>query len=109
MSLVIVGAALTWFFLMGGKDFLWDLIKAAFGDELIKSVVPEEDQLKVDWVNKFPKEENRNERLQEIVANRKSEPIVKRSMLELENEERVPMNAFLGRVPSLQRRIQPRI
>jgi hypothetical protein len=98
MSLVIVGAALTWFFMMGGKDFLWDVVKLIFGGDLVKSVFPEKEQLEMEQTaNKGPEERQNGE----IV--RRSEPIVRKPMLQIEGEDRLPMNSFLGK------RIQPRI
>lgn len=96
MSLVIVGAALTWWFLMGGKDFVWDMIKLVFGGDLAKSIIPE----KEDDIESTTTDNNQqNERK----IFRKSEPIVRKPLLQLESEERLPMNAYLGK------RIQPRI
>src|SRR3982751_4687831 len=90
MSLVIVGAIGVWWFLMGGKDFIWDVIKLIFGGDLIKSVLPEKEQEENETLGQET-QNNSNEIL------RRSEPIVRKPLLQLETEERVPMNAFLGK------------
>ena len=93
MTLVLAGAFITWFLFMGGKDFLWSMIKLILGEELPRKVVPE-------------KEDIANEVLQEKGAEivRKSEPIRKnQSMIEMAREIRPPANALLAK------RIQPRI
>jgi hypothetical protein len=98
MSLVIVGAAVVWFFAMGGKDFLWSIVKLIFGggvDSLFNGGEKEDDN------DETGQEQRQNNNNNEIL--RRSEPIVRKPLLQLESEERLPMNAYLGK------RIQPRI
>ena len=96
MSLVIIGAVGAWLFLMGGKDFLWSIVKLIFGGDLVNSVIPEKEQLEMESA-KGPEPQKGD------VIIRKSEPIVRKPMLQIEGEDRLPANAYLGK------RIQPRI